>query len=322
MKAGAIRGLLALVIAGIPLLAHAQNYPARPIRIMIGFPAGGGSDVAFRKIAERMAARVSQGVIIENRAGAGSAIAAQAVVQAPPDGYTLYGAGTSMATFKIFNKDLTFDVQKDLAPITRVVDTAYAIVINTKSPAKNLKEFIDWAKANPGKLNYGSPGGAVRLAMELFFETTGVKMFHVQYKGEADYATALLQDQVQAVFGSPPTYKPNVEAGKLRIVAVTTANRVSGIPDVPTVSESGYSNFVIGNWYGVLAPAGTPRDIIGKLNSEFAAVVNSEEYKQYVAKTFQGAYFPVSSTPEEFARFIDSEIRRLTDVAQRSKIDS
>ena len=314
------RALAALLLASAATLATAQTYPNKPVRMIIGFPAGGGSDVLYRKLAEPLRVRLGQPVVIENRPGAGAAIAAQAVVQSPADGYTLYGAGTSIAAFKIFNKDLTFDVQKNLVPITRVADTAYSIVINTKSPAKNLKEFVAWVKANPGKYNFGSPGGGVRLAMEMFLETTGMNMVHVQYKGEADYSTALFGDQVQLVFGSFSIYSAN--ADKARIIAVSTGQRVSGVPDVPTVAESGYPSFVTGNWYGALAPAGTPRPIIQKLNADMVAVMNSEDVKQDISKWSQGTYFLTPSTPEEFAHFLDEEIKRLVGVAQRAKVES
>ncbi|HXC39132.1 MAG TPA: tripartite tricarboxylate transporter substrate-binding protein [Burkholderiales bacterium] len=316
------RGVLAALLCLTGFCANGQVYPNRPVRIVVGFPPGGGSDILYRKLAERLQPRIGQPVIVENRPGAGAAIAAQAVVQAPRDGYTVYGAGTSMATFQIFNKGLSFDVQKDLAPIGEVAETAYAVIVNTKSPAKNMAEFVAWVKANPGKYNYGSPGGAVRLAMELLRETAGLDMVHIQYKGAADYGTALLSDEVQLIFDAASPHKANVEAGKERILAVTTASRLRGLPEVPTMAEAGFPSYVVVGWYGMLAPAGTPREVIQRLSTELGAIVNSAEYKEDTFKWTQGAYVPKFSTPDEFGRFIDSEIKRWAGVAERARVEN
>ena len=320
MQRFGIRLLLALGALSAALPASAQTFPSRPVRIVVGFPAGGGSDIVYRKFADKVQGRLGQLVIIENRAGAGGVIAAQTVVSSPADGYTLYGAGTSMTTFRIYTKNLPFDVQKDLAPISLVAESVYAFITNPNVPAKNLKEFVAYAKANPGKLNYGSPGGAVRLGLEWMRNVSGIDMVHVQYKGAADYATALMADQVQLIIDGPGTHQANAAAGKVRILAVASAKRYPQMPDIPTAIESGLPGFIAGTSYALFAPAATPRDIITRLNRDTVATIHNEEFRKDMLGWSRGSYEPTASTPEELAKIVDTESRRWQDVARFANI--
>jgi tripartite-type tricarboxylate transporter receptor subunit TctC len=301
--------------------AWSQAYPARPIRLIVGFPAGGGSDIIARKLAERLGPRMGQAVVVENRPGAGAAIAAQTVVQADPDGYTLYSAGGSMTAFRIFNREFTFDVRTALAPVGKFAEAVPALFTNAKTPAKTLPEFFAYAKSHPGQLNFGSPGGTQRLAMERLRMVEGVDMVHVQYKGSADYVVGLLSDQVQLIIDNPATQVSNMETGKVRILAVTGKSRLPTLPNVPTADESGARGWSFVNWSGVLAPARTPRPVIERLAQDIKAVATSEEFKSDTLKWSSGAYQAAWSTPEEFGQQIASDMKEWEDIAKVVKVD-
>jgi tripartite-type tricarboxylate transporter receptor subunit TctC len=310
-----------LVLAGVAAVsnAEAQSYPSRPVRLLLGVAPGGGTDILARKVAERLAPRLGQQVLIENRPGAGGIIAAQAVVQAEPDGYTLYAASGALAVQRIFNRELTFDIQKDLAPVAKYTDTIAALVIDARVPAATLAEFIAHAKANPGKLNYGSVIGTGLLAMENLERLAGIDMVGVQYKGAAEWTVALLAGQIQMVIDSPGSHVGNVQAGKVRLLAVTSRVRAPGFPNVPTVHET-IPAWEYSQWNAVLAPARTPRPVIERLSREIVAIAGSDEFKNDMEVLFKGAYFPAPASADEFAALIARDVRMWEGVARAAKI--
>jgi tripartite-type tricarboxylate transporter receptor subunit TctC len=301
--------------------AWSQNYPNRPVKLIVGFPAGGGSDLIARKLAERLSPRLGQPAVVENRPGAGAAIAAQSVVQSEPDGYTVYIAGGSMTAFKLFNPQLTFDVRTDLAPIGKFADSVAMLVVRADFPAKTMQEFIAYAKANPGKVNYGHPGGTVQLALEAIRLQQKIDMVGVQYKGAADYATALLGGQVHIIIDNPSTQAGNYEAGKVRYLAVTLKDQRSPIfPNVPYGGEAGLPGWYYANWNAALVPAKTPKAIIDRLAREISAIASSAEFKEDTLKWSRGGYQATTSTPEELGQAITAEMKMWEDVASAAKI--
>jgi len=300
--------------------AFAQSYPSRPIRIMVGFTAGGGTDIAARKLAERLQPLLGQAMIVENRPGAGGAIALQVTARADPDGYTL-GVGSSTATaFKIFNKDVTLDLQRDLAPVGKYALGIGMLVVNTKLPVKTVPEFIAYAKANPGKVAYGSPGGTVWLALEAFKQQAGIDMLHVQYKGAADYATALLADQVQLILDNPSTQQGNVDAGKVRFIAAVVKKRLATYPNIPTVGETlpGWDYII---WNALFVPAKTPKAVIDRLTRDMKTVATSDEYKADTLKWSNGGYEADWGTPEDLEQDIARDTKRWADLARAAKVE-
>jgi tripartite-type tricarboxylate transporter receptor subunit TctC len=303
--------------------AHGQAYPSRPIRLVVPFPAGGPLDAAARDIGNRLTEAWGQPVVVDNRPGAGGNIGADLVAKSLPDGYTLLmGAlSTHAVNVSLFDK-LTFDPVKDFAPITLVAVTPNVLVVNPAAPAHNVKELVAYARANPGKLSFasGSNGSAGHLAGELFKMTAGVDMIHVPYKGAAPAMQALLGGQVNLMFDNLASAMPQVKAGKLRALAVTTAHRSALVPELPTMAESGVSGFDIYTWYGLLAPAGTPKAIVDKLQGEVTKILRAPEMKERL--NGQGAE-PAPTTPEQFAGLIRSEIPKYAKIVKDSgaKVD-
>jgi tripartite-type tricarboxylate transporter receptor subunit TctC len=312
-------GLLPVVLLAASEAA-AQTYPTRPVRLVVGFAAGGGSDLLSRKLAERLQPRLGQPVVVENRPGAGAAIAAQAVAQAEPDGYTLYAAGGSVTVLRIFNKQLTLDVQKDLAPIAKYADTVAAIVSDARLPVKTLPELIAHARANPGKLNYGTASGSGQLALENLKRLAGVDMVHIQYKGASEYTTALLAGQIQMIIDSPASHIGNVEAGKVRLLAISTRTRAAGFPSVPPVADT-LPAWEYGNWNAVLAPARTPRALIDRLSREIVAIASSEEFRNDLQSWSKGAYFAAPASADELGAQIARDMRMWEEIARAAKIE-
>ena len=307
----------ALSLAWIAGSAHAQDYPSRPIKLIVPNPAGGSSDIAARVLSEYLSKALSQPVVVENRPGASTLIGASAVAHAAPDGYTLLLGTPSLSTFKVYLKNPGIDVEKDLAPISQLMTSPYVIAVNAKLPATNIAELIDLAKKKPGKLNYGSYGGGQILATELFKKMTGVDLVRVPYQGEAPAMTGLAGNDVQVVFTTAVTARPMMAAGTVRALAVTTATRWPPMPDVPTVAQAGGPNFVSDIWFGVMAPANTPSGIREKLAKDVAAFAAQPE----VGKRFlQLGFTPKSSTPDEFGRLISADTQRWIDVARFASI--
>jgi tripartite-type tricarboxylate transporter receptor subunit TctC len=309
---------LALAITLWGATAQAETaWPTRPIKIMVGFAAGGSTDVTARIIGQALAQRLGQLVIIENRPGAGGNIAADATAKADPDGYTLLMTTSStFAANPSLYKTLPFDVRKDFAPITLTAFIPNLLVVNPSVPANNVAEFIAYLKANPGKLNFGSAGNGTsqHLSGELFNSLADVRIVHVAYRGGAPAVTDLLAGQVQVIFAPLVEVIQQVRAERIKALGITTAKRSSLLPDVPTIAES-LPGYEVTLWNGLLAPAKTPPEIIERINRAAVDALRSEEVKTKLAE--QGSE-PVGDTPAEFKAFIDSELvkwRRLVEIS-------
>jgi tripartite-type tricarboxylate transporter receptor subunit TctC len=295
----------------------AEAYPAKPIRFILPFPPGGGTDILGRIIAERLTANLGQPVVLENRGGAGGNVGAEAAAKAAPDGYTIVLAAPSLAISPSLYAKLNYDPVKDLAPISLVGTVPNVLITYPALPAQTLGEFIALAKTRPGSMNFGSGGSGTsnHLAGELFNNVAGVKLVHVPYKGVNLAMNDVLAGQVQAVVIGITAAAPHIKAGRLRALAVITPQRSPALPDVPTTAEAGLPGFVVNTWYGLLAPAGTPRPIIALLNAELARIMHAPELKDRLAAM---ATEPATSTPEAFAEFIKSEMTKWGDVVREA----
>ena len=296
---------LALVCMLAPFAASAAEYPTKPIRMLVGFAPGGGTDTTARAMAGKLSERLGQQVIIDNRPGAAGNIAAEITSQANPDGYTvLMGTIAALAINPSLYKKLPFDPLKDVIPVSRAVDSTNVLVLHPSVPAKTVKELIALAKTK--SLNGGSSGvgGAGHLALELFNLQAGTKMVHVPYKGGGPAMVDLLGGNIQLIFATAASAVPHIKSGKIRALAVTTAKRSGLVPELPTVAEAGLPGFEANNWYGVLVPAGTPRAIVNRLNKDVVAVLNLPDLKDFLFKQGLDA---APSTPEAFAAYIRSE---------------
>ncbi|RYX94405.1 MAG: tripartite tricarboxylate transporter substrate binding protein [Comamonadaceae bacterium] len=298
--------------------AFAQAFPNKVITIIVPFAAGGTTDILARVVGQGMSAELGQQVIVDNRAGAGGNIGGQMVARAPADGYTLFmGTVGTQAINAALYKKMTFDPVKDLAPLTRVANVPNLLVANPAQPFKNVKELIAYAKANPGKLNFGSSGNgsSIHLSGELFKSMTKVDMQHVPYRGSAPAMTDLLGNQVAIMFDNMPSAIQHVRSGKLRPLAVTTAKRSPELPDVPTIAEAGVPGYEATSWFGLLAPAGTPPAVITRLNTAIVKVLADPAVKKKIEE--QGAEV-VAETPAQFAAFIQSESVKWGKVVRES----
>ena len=317
----------ALALAAFSLLcdesgpAFAQTYPSKPVRMIVPFPPGGAADIIGRVIAQKLSEHLGQQVIVDNRAGASGNIGADAVAKAPGDGYTiLMGALTSHSiNYTLERKILRYDLERDLTPIAIVATVPYVFVVHPSVPAQSLKELIAYAKAKPGHLSYGSSGAGApqRLAAEMFKLRTGVDMLHVPYKGSGQVIIDLIGGQVLTAFESVPATLPHIKGAKLRALAVTTAQRVPMLSDVPTTAEAGLPKFEVSSTFGILAPAGTPKPIIDRLNSELAKVLELPDVKE---KFLQQGAFGTSTTPEQAAQRIHSEIAMWAKVINEANV--
>ena len=291
-------------------------YPERPVRMLVGFAPGGGTDTTARAIAQKVSAALGQQLVIDNRPGAAGNIAAAIVAKADADGYTLLmGTIAALAINPTLYGNLPFDPIRDFAPITQAVNSTNVLVVHPSVNATDVKGFIALAKANPGKILYGSSGigGAGHLAGELFCSLAGVKMTHVPYKGGGPVMIDLLAGQVQSVFATAATAMPHMRSGKIRALGVTTLKRAGMLPDVPTIAEQGLKGFDANNWYGVLAPAKTPRPIIDKLNAEIVKALQDPEIKKNL---FNQGLDPAPTTPEEFGAYVKSEMTKWAKVVR------
>lgn len=315
----AVAALAGAALAAAAPLAHAQSsYPSKPITIIVPFPAGGTTDILARILAQYMNKEFGQSVIVDNRAGAGGNIGAQAAARAAADGYTLFmgTVGTHAINSSLYKK-LPYDPIKDFAPLTRVAMVPNLLVAHPSQPFKTVKEMIDYAKANPGKINYGSSGNgsSIHLSGELFKSLAKVDMTHVPYKGSAPAVSDLLGGQIAIMFDNMPSALPHVKGGKLRAIAVTSARRSPELPDVPTVAEAGVPGYEATSWFGMFAPAGTPPDVLAKLNSVIVKALNDAEVRKKISE--QGAD-PHPEKPAEFAAFIQKETAKWGKVVRDS----
>ena len=300
-------------------LALAQ-YPAKPVHLIVPFPPGGGNDTVARAIAQQISPELGQPVVIDNRPGAGGSVGAELAAKAAPDGYTLFLAGVgSHVVNPNLHKKLAYDPLKDFAPIILIASAPSVLVVNPKVPAQNIAEFTAYARANPGKLNYASNGNgsAAQLAAAMYEHMAGVKMVHVPYKGIAPAMTDLMGGEVQLMFGTVVALVPHIQSGKLRALAVTGKKRSALIPEVPTLRESGLPEYEAGSWYGIEAPAGTPRPIVDRLNAVMVKALKQPEVARRLA--LDGAEV-IGSTPEEFGAHIKSELERVGKVVRAAGI--
>ncbi|MBI3936971.1 MAG: tripartite tricarboxylate transporter substrate binding protein [Betaproteobacteria bacterium] len=292
------------------------QYPTKPIRLIVPFPPGGTTDVVARVIAQKLTENWSQQVVVDNRPGAGGIIGTELAAKAPADGYTLLlGSITTHAVNPSLYKKLPFDPLRDFAPVSLAVSTPQVLVVHPSVAAKSVKELIALAKAKPGQLNYASAGTGTspHLTFELFKSMAGVNLVHVPYKGTGPAITDLIGGQVQTMITGVVALYPHIKAGKLRALGATSAKRVAALPDVPTIAESGVPGFDVASWFGVFAPAGTPKPVVTRLNAEIVKILAVPELRRKLAA--QGAD-PATNTPEQFAAYVKSELARWGKVVQ------
>ena len=299
-------------------IAWAQNYPSRPIRLILGFAAGGSADIVARLIAQLVSERIGQPVIVENRTGASSNLAGEAVARSAPDGYTLLFVTTVNAINATFFDNLKFDLKRDFAPVSGVTRVPNVLEVNPSVPATNVAEFIAYAKANPGKLNMASTGNgtSIHLAGELFKAMTGVNLVHVPYRSPPQAMTDLLAGQVQVMFDVMTQGLQHIKEGRLRALAVTTAVRSDALPDVPTVAET-VPGYEASSWSGVCAPSGTPAGIVAMLNKEINAALTDPAIKARLASMGSTA---ITGGPAEFATFLSEETDKWGKVVRAANI--
>jgi tripartite-type tricarboxylate transporter receptor subunit TctC len=312
---------LAAGAAALPAVSHfawAQTYPTRPVRLVVGFPPGGGTDIIARLIGEWLSERLGQQLVIENRPGAGSNIATEGVVRAAADGYTLLLVSAAHAINATLYDRLNYNFLRDIAPVAGVIRVPNLMEVNPSLPPKSVPEFIAYAKANPGKVNYASGGNgtAQHLSGELFKMMTGVVMVHVPYRGDAPALTDLIGGQVQVMFGSIPPSVEHIRAGKLRALAVTTATRSEALPDIPTVSDF-VPGYEASAWYGIGAPRNTPAEIVDKLNKEINAALSDPKIKARLAD-LGGTV--LSGSPADFGKLIADETEKWGKVIRAANI--
>jgi tripartite-type tricarboxylate transporter receptor subunit TctC len=313
--------LITTLAAAATLLAAvgaAAAYPERPVRLVVPFPAGGGADFMARALAQKLSAQLGQPVVLDHRAGAGGTIAAEVVAGAAPDGYTLvFGTvGTHAINVSLYAK-LRYDPVKDFAPVSLTHLAPRVLVVHPSVPAKTVPELIALARAKPGELTFGSAGsgGTNHLSGELFKSMAGIDLVHVPYKGSAPASVDLLGGRITLVFDSIVAWGDHIKTGKVRALGVTSLRRSAALPDVPTIAESGLAGFDVANWLGVLAPAGTPKDAIARLNAEIRiAMADAEMQRQLVAVGIDPTY----STPEAFAELIRADIPKWAKVVRAS----
>jgi len=327
MSFGLRRLALCALLAGATVVAapfaSAQGYPARPVKLIVPFPPGGPLDVTGRLIAQKLTEAWGQAVVVDNKPGAGGNIGADLVAKAAPDGYTiLLGALSTHAVNPSLYAKMPYDPIRDFVPITLLATTPNVLVVNPLLPVNSVKDLVAYAKANPGKLSFGSGsnGSAGHLAGELFKVDTGTDIVHIPYKGGAPATQALLAGDVQFMFDNLANATPQVKAGKLKALAVTTAERSRLAPELPTMAEAGIPGFDISTWYGLLAPAGTPKEVIAKWNAEVTRILNTPDVRERLAA--QGAE-AAPTTPEQFAAFIAREIPKYARIVKVSgaKVD-
>jgi tripartite-type tricarboxylate transporter receptor subunit TctC len=307
--------------AALPAVSHtawAQTYPARPVHIIVGFSAGGPNDILARLIGEWLSKRFSQPFVIENRPGAGSNLATEAVVRAPPDGYTLLLVGSPNAINATLYDKLDFNFIRDIAPVASFVRGALVMVVHPSVPARTVPEFVTYAKANPGKLSYGSGGvgGITHITAELFKMMACIDMVHVPYRGVAPALTDLLGGQVQVLFTNPALLVPHIRAGKLRALAITTATRLETLPDIPTAGEF-VSGYEASSFFGVGAPRNTPAEIVDKLNKEIDAGLADPKIKARLAE-LDGTV--LGGSPADFGKLIAEETEKWGKVIRAANV--
>ena len=310
---------LALALAFCGSAAMAQTWPAKPVTLVVPFPPGGTTDVLARALAEKLGTALGQTVIVESKPGAGATLGADYVAKSKPDGYTLLVGAVHHTIASSVYKKLPYDFQKDFAPITEIAMVPNVLVINASTPAQNVADLVKLAKAQAGKLNYGSNGNgtAQHLIGTQFQNVTGTEIIHIPYKGSGPLATDLLGGQISMSFDTVTPVLQHIKSGKLRALAVTTGKRSSALPDVPTLDEAGLKGFNIGTWFGVLAPVATPKDIVARLNTEMVKVIQSADFKKRMAEI--GAE-PIGNSSEQMAQQIREETEKFAKLVKDAKV--
>ncbi len=318
MTAGAIVGVVFLIGAMVVPLC-AQTYPNKPRRFIVPYAAGGGADLVGRIIGQKLTERLGQPVLVENHGGAGGNLGIEIAAKARPDGYTIVLNSAALTTSPSLYKKVHYDPIKDFAPISPAAESPQVVLVRLSSPVKNLKEFVEYARANPGKLNYGSAGvgSTTHLAGELLNILAKMKIVHVPYKGTSQAMVGLISGEVDMVVIGPPAALPQIKAGKLRALAVLSKERLPSLPDVPTSKEAGIDNYEVTTWYGILAPAGTPRDIVNRLNAELIKIMAMPDTREKMQKA---EFEPMSGTPEQFSEFLKAEIVRWARVIKEANL--
>ena len=308
----------AMALPVVSPAAMADTYPSRTVRILVGYAAGGGTDIAARLFGQWLSERLGQQFVVENRTGAATNIATEAAVRSPPDGYTLLLVNAANAINATYYESLSFNVLRDLTPVAGIGRFPYFMAVNPSFPAKNVAEFIAYAKANPGKVNMGTggAGGPDHASGELLQLMTGIKMTHVPYRGTAPALTDLISGQVQMVFCTIPSAIGYIRGGQLRAIAVTGAKRYEGTPEIPTVGET-VNGFESAQWYGIGVPAGTPADVIATLNKEINAGLDDAKLKTRLAEL---GGEPFKMTPAEFGKFVAAETDKMAKVIKAAGI--
>ena len=300
-----------------PLVA-AQTYPTKSIRILVGFAPGGSTDILARLIAQEMSKNVGQQVVVDNRPGAGGNIAAELVSKAPPDGYTLHACTTGVFAIQPFlYSKLPYDPEKGIAPVTQTGSLPYIIVAHPSLPVKNVKDFIAFVKARPGEINYASSGigTASHLSAALFASSAGLKMVHVPYKGTGNAMSDLLAGQVVMIFDQPVSSLPHVQAGKLRVLGISSGKRFPTLKDIPTIAEQGLPGFEAISWAGICAPGGTPRPLIDRVYTEVVKTLKVPDLRD---RLMRDGIEPIGSTPEQYAEHIKKEMVKWGKVVKDS----
>jgi tripartite-type tricarboxylate transporter receptor subunit TctC len=314
------RTLLAIAATTLATGAFAQAWPSKAIRIVVPFPPGGGTDIIARETSQKVAAATGWTFVIDNKPGAGGNLGVDAVAKSPADGYTIVlGQTSNLAINPTLYTKLPYDPQKDLAPIVVLADAPLVMVTGATSPYKTLADAVNAAKTKPGTVNFASPGNGTvaHLTSELFQKAAAVKTQHVPYKGANQALTDVISGNVELYMSSVPTLLGQIKQGKLRALAVTSAKRVDDLPDVPTINESGYKGFNAVTWFGLLAPAGTPKDIVARLNAEFNKALQQPALRKRLGD--EGAD-PVGGTPEQFASLIKDDLARWGKIVKDSGV--
>ena len=311
--------LAGLLLVGFAADVFAQGYPSKPIRLIVGYPPGGATDIAARIVGQKLSVSMGQAVVVDNRPGAGGNLGAELAAKAAPDGYTIFMCTIANSINYTLYKDLTFDLVKNFTPVSQATSILSFLVVNPSLPVKSVKELISLAKSSPRKLDYASSGvgNSPHLAAEMFKTMAGVDMVHIPYKGTAPELTDLLAGVVKIAFETTPAVLTHVKAGKLRALAVNSAKRTPLLPDVPTMAEAGLPGFEVTSWNGIIAPAGTSKEIVTRLNQEIVKALKMPDASEKLSGV--GAD-PVGSTPEQFAAFIQAEIKKWAKVIQEAGV--
>jgi len=314
------RSLAALALATVAIAAAAQEYPTKPIKLVVPFPPGGGTDILARVLAQHLSKALGQPFFVENKAGAGNMIGIEFVAHAAADGYTVLLVPSTLVLNSVLYKKVPYDPVRDFAPVTLAATAPNVLVVNPALPAKSLAELIALARAKPGALSYGTPGigTSPHLSMELLKSMAGIDLQHVPYRGTAAAVTDVIGGQIAVTFANALTAKPQVDAGRVRALAVSGPKRIEALPAVPPVAEAGVPGYEAMQWYGVVVPTGAPAPVIARLNVEAVKALQSDEMKEKLA--LDGAQ-PVGSTPAEFAALIRSELEKWTRVARAARIE-